>query len=201
MGECAYCRQPAGWFRSADASCKEQAQRKEQEQSEAVNSFGIQALRKGREITKVIRDRDALTSKYGPIQTLKPVIAREWGRTVDRYLADGLIHESEERHLVEIMQAFDLTQQDLDQEGAYVKLVKAAILRDLTAGILPNRFQIEGNLPINLQRGEKVVWGLQGCRLSGGSHPSIHRRPFSGSEHSNCEGRVLSHRNVSGPSS
>jgi hypothetical protein len=160
MGECAYCRQPAGWFRSAHASCKEQAQRKDREQSEAVRSFAMQALRKGREITTVIRDRDALISKYGPIQALKPAIVREWGRTVDRYLADGLIDEDEERHLAEIMQAFDLTQQDLDQEGAYAKLVKAAILRDLTAGILPNRFQIEGNLPINLQRGEKVVWAF-----------------------------------------
>lgn len=89
MGECAYCRQPAGWFRSAHESGKEQAQRKERQHIEVVSSSAIQALRREREITSVIHDRDALIIKYGPLQTLKPAIMWEWGRIVDRCLADG----------------------------------------------------------------------------------------------------------------
>jgi hypothetical protein len=42
-----------------------------------------------------------------------------------------------------------------------MKLVKAAILRDLSEGRVPTRMKIEGSLPINLAKGESLIFAFQ----------------------------------------
>jgi hypothetical protein len=34
-------------------------------------------------------------------------------------------------------------------------------LRDLLNGVIPNRMRFDGNLPLNLQKGEQVVWAFE----------------------------------------
>lgn len=59
------------------------------------------------------------------------------------------------------MDYFSLSQIELDQNGAYSKIVKGAVLRDIFEGNIPERVQIDGNLPFNLQKTEKIVWVFQ----------------------------------------
>ena len=40
--------------------------------------------------------------------------------------------------------------------------MKAAVLRDVLDGIVPQRWSTDGNLPLNLQKGEHIVWAFPG---------------------------------------
>ncbi len=44
------------------------------------------------------------------------------------------------------------------ERPSYLKLVKAAVIRDLCEGKVPSRLQIDGQLPLVLQKGEQVIW-------------------------------------------
>ncbi len=68
----------------------------------------------------------------------------------------------EENRLVAFRDRFALTQLELDRQGAYSKVVKAAVLRDLMSGILPTRAKIEGQVPFNFQKNEQVIWLFNG---------------------------------------
>jgi hypothetical protein len=57
-----------------------------------------------------------------------------------------------------------LSQNELDRNGALVKIVKAAVLRDILNGILPHGISINENLSINLQKGEKIVWAFSNSK-------------------------------------
>ena len=82
----------------------------------------------------------------------------EWERAVERAFDDKVITEEEEKNLGEIKNALDLSQEDLDLHGAYTKIVKGAVLRDVLNGVIPQRMRIQGSLPFNLQRNETLVW-------------------------------------------
>ena len=57
---------------------------------------------------------------------------------------------------------FGLTQEDLNQNGAQTTLVQAAVIRDVTQGIIPQRQNITGRVPFNLMKSEQLVWGIDG---------------------------------------
>jgi hypothetical protein len=54
---------------------------------------------------------------------------------------------------------------DTDEANAGLRrLVQAAVLRDLERGLLPSRCNVAGTLPINLQKGEQIVWASNGVQ-------------------------------------
>jgi hypothetical protein len=65
---------------------------------------------------------------------------------------------NEEERLVALRDRFALTQEDLECRGAYSRVAKAGLLSDIMNGKLPDRVKIEGQLPFNLQKSEKMVW-------------------------------------------
>jgi hypothetical protein len=75
---------------------------------------------------------------------------------VEQFLEDGILDESEEKHLMELKELFSLSQAELDSTGAFTKVVKAAVLRDVFNGTIPQRMTVSGNLVINLQKSEQI---------------------------------------------
>src|SRR5262249_11611448 len=67
------------------------------------------------------------------------------------------------KKLVEFKNRFSLAEADLDRNGAFTKIVKAGVIRDVLNGVIPRRMKVEANLPINLQKDEEVVWAFPGC--------------------------------------
>ena len=49
----------------------------------------------------------------------------------------------------------------LDGNGAQTSLVQAAVIRDITQGIIPQRQNVTGNVPFNLMKSETLVWVIQ----------------------------------------
>jgi len=71
------------------------------------------------------------------------------------------LSEKEESSLLELKEHFLLSEEYLDKDGAYSKVVKGAVLRDVLNGILPDRMNIRGHIPFNLQKSEKLIWVIQ----------------------------------------
>ena len=89
---------------------------------------------------------------------LREVLITEWEKSVERFLEDSQLSESEETLLMEFASRLSLSQAELDKRGAYTRLVKAAVIRDLMNGIIPDRIRVEGKLPFKFQKNEKMIW-------------------------------------------
>ena len=66
------------------------------------------------------------------------LLIRAWEAAVQSALVDGLVSLDEESALAKYASHFSLTQQDLDGNGAQTSLVQAAVIRDVTQGIVPS---------------------------------------------------------------
>ena len=90
------------------------------------------------------------------------LLIRAWETAAQGALEDGLISLDEENALARYADHFSLTQQDLDQNGVHASLVQAAVIRDVTQGIVPKRQRVNGAVPFNLMKSEQLVWVIQG---------------------------------------
>ena len=59
------------------------------------------------------------------------------------------------------MEHFALTPEQLNRNGAQTALVQAAVIRDITEGIIPQRQNIAGRIPFNLMKSETLIWVMQ----------------------------------------
>ena len=66
-------------------------------------------------------------------------LIQDWEAAVEGALEGGLVSLDEESALAKYASHFNLTQQCLDGNGAGTSLVQAAVIRDVTQGIVPQR--------------------------------------------------------------
>jgi len=158
MGQCIYCGEPAGFLRKTHKECK---QRHEQGKSEILTLIG-KVGSEGGDLKRLESSIEQVaSSSHIDTSTMNFLVASGWERAVEAAFDDGILTEEEENALSELKQHFSLSQQELDRNGSFTKIVKGAVLRDILDGKLPERVQIDGNLPFNLQKTEKVVWVFQ----------------------------------------
>ena len=91
----------------------------------------------------------------------KGLQVRAWEAAVEGALEDGLVSLDEENALAKYISHFSLTQQDLDRNGVQTSLLQAAVIRDVTQGIVPQRQNTTGTVPFNLMKSEQLVWLIQ----------------------------------------
>ncbi len=155
MAKCKFCGEPAGFLRSKHAQC------------EQLHETGIKEITA--EISQALSppgSLDALQSHLSDIaqdchvsdHERQTLLVQGWTAGVNRFLEDGLLDESEEKYLIEFKNHFSLSETDLDASGAFTKVTKAAVIRDVLHGVIPTHVKVEGNLAINLQKDEEVVW-------------------------------------------
>ncbi len=97
-------------------------------------------------------------SSYIPTDQVKEALIRAWENTVDHFLDDGDLSAEEEKQLSAFKERLALSQEVLDRRGAYSKLVKAAVLREVMEGTIPPRITVAGDLPFNFQKSEHLIW-------------------------------------------
>ena len=73
-------------------------------------------------------------------------------------LEDGLFTLDEENALTRYINHFNLRQSQLDAHGVHTSLIKAAALREIAEGVVPDRQQLRGKVPFNLMKSEKLAW-------------------------------------------
>jgi hypothetical protein len=168
MGNCKYCGKPAGFLRSKHTECEQQHIQRTRIVEDGKQRIVTEVSRSIRgsgdfdELEKTISE--IVKSSFVPNSERNVLLVKAWEESVDQLLEDGVLDEKEEYRLIQFKDQFGLSQSDLDKNGAFTKIVKAAILRDVLNGIIPKRMEISGNFPINFQKGEQIIWAFPNSR-------------------------------------
>lgn len=158
MGNCIYCDEPAGFLKKTHNECE---QRHEQGKSKII-SLVSRVRSEGGNLKRLETSVEQVaSSSHIDTSTINALVVSGWEKAVDTAFDDGVLTEEEETALGELQQHFSLSQHELDRNGSFTKIVKGAVLRDILDGKLPERLEVHGNLPFNLQKTEKVVWVFQ----------------------------------------
>lgn len=161
MGLCSICGKPAGFLRSKHKECE-------------AERLGLMADLTGLALTAITegvgleivgeRFSGALSRNFIEPAEARALLVTAWEKAVSQALEDGFLEHEEERRLISFKEHFSLGQSELDARGAFTRTLKAAVLRDVFEGRVPQRLTIDGNLGLNLQREESVVWTFPGTR-------------------------------------
>lgn len=161
MGTCNLCGKDAGWLRSVHKECTERYAAG----TKLVDAIVIDAVRHG-------FNRNAIEDKVSEfanvfrldLDSLKPILLAAWDKAAEDAISDNLLTKNEETRLTDLAEFFGADIDSLSKRPAYLKLVKAAVIRDLCEGKVPNRVEIEGQLPLALQKGEQIIWAFKGTQ-------------------------------------
>ncbi len=95
-------------------------------------------------------------------------------------LEDSVLSETEGQALGAYRDHFALSVDALNRDGAHNRFVKAIILKEVIEGKVPERVQVVGTLPFNLQKSEKLVYVLDRVRYCEPRTRTAYRGGYSG---------------------
>ena len=157
MGDCIYCGQPAGFLRRAHGHCKDNHERgKSQIVSlvSRVSSEDVDYQRLNADIKEIA------SSSRMRRDAIRACVVAGYENAVERALDDHVITEEEQERLHGLQRHMSLSQDALNRNGAFDRLIKAGVLRDVLNGVVPQGIQFAG-VPFNLQKSETLVWVFQ----------------------------------------
>lgn len=155
MGICKLCGKDAGWLRSTHKECAGRYAGG----TKLVEALVVGAIRDGIDRQKIEDKISEFANTFNlDLGGVKPILLAAWDKAAEDALSDNLLTKEEETRLTELAEFFGANTQALSQRPAFMKLVKAAVIRDLCEGKMPARLEIDGQLPIALQKGEQVIW-------------------------------------------
>ncbi len=158
MANCIYCGKPAGFLKSVHKECEEKYENGKKEIISSIENFESQKNNLSNLKNKV---DDIAKSSFINNKNLKSLIISGWEKAVEKAFENNLLTEEEENSLENIIDLFSLSKEELDKNGSFTKLVQGSVLRDIMEGKIPERMQVQGVLPFNLQKTEKLVWVFQ----------------------------------------
>jgi hypothetical protein len=153
MPRCIYCGQPAGLLRRRHAECQERHTRALAMIPELFTKALHSALPAERfgELLK-----QAAGASFIKPRDLGPLCVQGISGMIDSVLEDRLLTPAEDERITEIKDA--LAPALVDVTSLNEKLIKISILRELSAGELPDRVSVAGPMPIELHAHERVIW-------------------------------------------
>ena len=89
------------------------------------------------------------------------LLVHAWEAAVENALEDGIIPIDEEAALAHYANFFTISHNDLDRNGAQASLIQAAVIRDVTQGIVPRRRNVADGVPFHLMKSETMIWVIQ----------------------------------------
>jgi hypothetical protein len=155
MGKCQFCGKDAGFLQSTHKECK---QAYEEGATRILEIASKAAVSQVDFPTLHETLRTVASTSFVNDQILTNLLASAWEMAVFQALDDSVLSQAEEQALIAFKDYFSLSDEILDRSGAYTKAARAAALRDILEGKIPQRVQIEGTLPFNFQKGETLVW-------------------------------------------
>lgn len=158
MGDCIYCRKPAGWFREKHKECDA----KYRAGCERIMALARDTMRSptGNISAMETKARELASDSFVQDATIPGLLVKAWEDTVQSALEDNVLSLEEEDALERVLKHFRWTQDDLDKNGAYTALAKGGAIREVLEGKIPARMRVEGQLQFNFQKGEQLVWAF-----------------------------------------
>ncbi len=158
MSKCKYCGEEAGMLRNRHKECQQNYDSGISRVLEHASSaaMGLITPTDAEQLISEIASESFLDNSSINSQL---IIAFE--NAVATALDDDALTEVEESDLEIYIKHFGLSQDDLDAYDAYTDFVKAGVLREVLDGKVPERINVEGVLPFNLLKSEKLIWVFQ----------------------------------------
>ena len=158
MGKCIYCGKDAGLLRKSHKECEIRHAEGEKKIFQMATSASLGTT----QLEALVLDLKTISERsfISPDET-KTLLVKAFEAGIEKSLEDDILTENEENALTSYREHFHLTQRDLDNNGAYTRLVQAALLREVMNGKIPSRVSVKGDLPFNFQKYEQLVWLFQ----------------------------------------
>lgn len=155
MGNCSLCGQPAGILKTQHRECTAIRDR-----GWAEMLYGVRRAAAGKENLDNLEARLASIADraFIPKEDIRKVLVEGWEVAVEQLLEDSNLDCQEENALMAFKERFSLSQDELDHRGAFSRVVKGAILRDLLEGKVRQRVEMSGGLPFNFQKNEQLIY-------------------------------------------
>lgn len=155
MGKCKYCGEKAGFFKGTHKECK----KKHLQGIVEIETTIVDAFQKSKSTDNLLEKAKRISKEsYIDDDLLKKTLRSAWIKAVDIAFEDGLLSLDEEKRISNIIHVLGFTQEELNSDSAFQKLVQGAVLRDITEGKVPKRMHFPEDLPFNLMKSEKMVW-------------------------------------------
>jgi hypothetical protein len=157
MGTCFYCGRSAGFLHKQHLECEEMHTRGVSDIETAVSAAAT-----SEEQLKGLSSRiDEVAAKsWISADERQDLLLECWSDAVEKRLGNGLLTAEEENQLTKLASALSLSKDALVRCGSFHRVAKAAVLRDLSDGIVAERCTVTGPLPLALQNDERVVWAF-----------------------------------------
>jgi hypothetical protein len=155
MSKCEFCGVEAGLLRKHPRECKD---RHDSAESEIRTEAKHVALAGGNLSDLAARAALSARANYIDERALRSLYLVSWEEAVESALDDDVLSSEEESALVKYKNHFGFAQGDLDNSGAFSRVAKAGIIRDLLEDKLPDRVTVHGQVPFNLQKSENLLW-------------------------------------------
>ncbi len=154
MSTCTFCGNPAGFFHHTHRECSERHERGKREITNLILEASSSAA------TTPLADRIKQISDQSFISDAEKytLSISAWLSAVDHALQNHVISEDAEKQLMNLSDKLSITSSDVQRSGAWDRIVKSAVIRDLLNGAISIRMTFAANLPFNLQKGEEIVW-------------------------------------------
>ena len=170
MGNCTYCGKSAGLLRKKHPDCEKQHHERER----VAENGRIHMVNEVGNAIKGTANFDELEGRLSTIERnaflprtdRRMLLIKGWEKTVEKFLEDGILDDSEESRLVQFKERFGLSQAELDKNGAFSATAKAAILREILNGTIPQRVAVAASrmMPIPSSNGSNDTILAYGTR-------------------------------------
>jgi len=159
MGKCKFCQESAGFLRTAHKECKAAngaAEKKVvQVTTESITTFANVS-------NTLIELHQIKKDGYLTHEQFSARIAQGLSEAVESFLADHHLSLEEETTIDTFAEALPIQDEHFNALDLSERIVKAAILRDLSEGKVPDpKVTVNGNLPFLFQKSEKLLWIFQ----------------------------------------
>ncbi len=156
MAACKYCGEKAGFLSNKHYFCELKYKQGKQRVAQMVEYI----LRNGGEFSSLKkRIKEIAISSAVRLQELDAIYIKTFNKAVNSLIEEGHFTEAIEDRIAEFQQAFQLSQEMLDQDGTLKRVAKLSIIRDLDKGLIPEpRMVVESYLPFHLQNTEQLIW-------------------------------------------
>jgi hypothetical protein len=159
VSNCIFCGKPAGFFHNKHHECAE----RHEAGSREIRNLILDGLSSPASVGSTASGvRQVAEQSFISESERRDLSLAAWSSAVDNALEDGVLTEELERRLVDLKDGLSLSSGDLLQTDAWDRMAKSAVLRDLMNGVIPKRMRFDGNLSLNFQKGEQVVWAFDG---------------------------------------
>jgi hypothetical protein len=154
MGKCDFCREETGILGREHRECSEAARRiRTLAKTAALETAAVETFESRYETARVADGHKVVSIQPG---------LDGWKEALEKILDDGILSTDEEQRLLAIARAVGFDQSHA--EAAWTKLSKAAVLRDVMSGKVPDYGRVSGH-HANLQKSERAIWLFNGVTL------------------------------------